>query len=395
MPPCCCRHELAGKLSAAVRLPTISYDYEDESPGVEEKRLEGLENILKLHSFLEENYPLVHKNLERTVIADYSLLFVWKGRNETLRPFGLCAHMDVVPTPNEAKWDVKPFDGTIKDGYVWGRGSIDDKQAVLGILEACEHLLEQGFEPQRSVYLMFGHDEEIGGTKGARSIAAHLMSQGVNFEFILDEGLFVVKGLVPGHKNPVAMICTTEKGSLTMELSVEARPGHSSTPDTESAIGILANAVSKLEKNPLPAYFGKSVEKDFFSYCADGMPFFLRMIVVNKWLFGGLMKTVLASKPTTAVLVRTTTAVTIFKAGSKDNVIPGVARAVVNHRIHPGDKVDEVVAYDRRIINDARVQFKELNRLEAAPVSDHNSRAYRTIAGCARVRAQVERANRN
>ena len=207
------------------------------------------------------------------------------------------------------------------------------------------------FRPRRTLYLALGHDEEVGGHAGAKNIAAWL-EQRVGkdaFEFMWDEGLFVIDRVVPMHRGPVAMICVAEKGSLTLDLTVEATPGHSSTPPHETAIGILASAVSKLEKRPLRSVVAGAAT-NMFTHLVPGFPFPMRLLLSNMWLFGGLLRRVLAAKHKTATLVRTTTALTVFHAGSADNVVPGSAKAVVQHRVHPNDTLDEVEAYDRAVI---------------------------------------------
>lgn len=390
---------IAAKLSAAIGFRTVSYTAWDTDKA-DPAQMRGL------HGFLQEQYPGVHAALERRVVNELSLIYVWRagtgagkakgkatgkgkgtgtGTGGGKRPIALCAHMDVVPTPNEARWEVEPFSGKVEGGFVWGRGSIDDKQAVLGTLEACERLLASGFVPDRDIYLLFGHDEEIGGEEGARHIAATLLEEGVQFEFILDEGLFVMKGVQPGHAAPVAAICGTEKGSVTIELTVEGEPGHSSRGSTPaSPLRVLAAAVSRVEQSLMPPHFGPGPERAQLEAMAAGHILPLRVLMSNLWLFGPLLRRILASHPITHVLVRTTTAVTVFNAGKNVNVIPGEARAIVNHRIHPGDRVADVVAHDRRAIGDDRVKMRVLHEHEAAPVSDTDSEGFRTIARCAR-----------
>lgn len=396
------QHYLATRLSGAVRIPTVSYDSfvewdkAPESPEEADRRAVFRGRILELHAYLRDQYRRAFSELEVTVVNELSLVLRWKakkgaggaagaagaGAGKDLRPVAFAAHMDVVPCPNAARWHEEPFSGAIKDGYVHGRGSIDDKQAVLGLLEAVEANLEAGFSPSRDIYLLFGHDEEIGGNHGAHHIAAHLLANKVQLEFLLDEGLFVMCDVVPGHAAPVAMVCPAEKGSVTVELTLQGTPGHSSTPEFETPIGIMSAAVSRLERNPLPAYFGGGIEEQLFQAVSPGLPLPLRVLVHNSWLFGGLLKKVLASKPKTSTLVRTTTALTVFKSGDKSNVVPGEARALVNHRIHPKDTVESVVAYDRRIVNDPRIKFKVLESRPPAPVSSTTSAAFGRIKRC-------------
>jgi hypothetical protein len=128
--------------------------------------------------------------------------------------------MDVVPVDpdTEDEWQQEPFGGRISDGYIWGRGAIDNKSTVLGTLEAVEMLLADGFRPTRTVYLAYGHDEEVGGTNGARAIAALLESRGVALDMVLDEGGVIGDGVLPGISAPVALVGIAEKGFRDVEV---------------------------------------------------------------------------------------------------------------------------------------------------------------------------------
>jgi len=164
----------------------------------------------------------------------------------------LMAHMDVVPVEaaTESSWHQPPFSGRVAEGFIWGRGAMDDKASVMGLLEAVEHLLESGFEPQRTVYLAFGHDEEIGGNSGAAKIAGLLQSRGLELEYVLDEGLNIFNGIVPGISAPVALIGVAEKGYLTLQLTAESPGGHSSAPPEHTAITVISRALQRLEGRP-------------------------------------------------------------------------------------------------------------------------------------------------
>ena len=364
------RDELAARLGAALRCRTVSYDADDAENATDYAEFD------KLAALLEASFPLVHRHLKRTVVNAHSLVYEWEGADRGAEPYMAYAHLDVVPA-DAAAWSVDPFGGVVRDGFVWGRGAIDDKQAVLGHLEAVESLLAEGFAPRRSVYLCFGHDEEIGGGEGAKRIAEHLARRGVTFEFMLDEGLFVIDGVVPGHARPVAMVCVGEKGFLTARLTVECEPGHASAPPAEGAIGILARALSRLEKRPMPSHFDAA--RAMLSALGGGFRWPLQLLMANLWLFAPLLRLVFASKPKTATLVRTTTALTVLRAGNKANVLPACASAVVNHRIHPRDTVASTLAHDRRVIADDRVKIEVLQSTEPAPVSSTAHPAFETL----------------
>ena len=237
--------EIVTRLSEAIQFKTISFESGTES---------NTDPFRDFHAFLAKSFPRVHAQLTREVVNDHSLLYTWKGKDDRLKPILLMAHMDVVPVDpdSEKLWTHAPFSGQVADGYVWGRGTMDDKVSVLGILEAVEKLLADGFQPQCTVYLAFGHDEEIGGQQGAAKIAALLSQRDVQPEFVLDEGSAITDGIIPGVAAPVAMIGIGEKGDLSLQLTVTSPGGHSSLPPSESAIGILSRAIDKVENTRFP-----------------------------------------------------------------------------------------------------------------------------------------------
>lgn len=177
---------------------------------------------------------------------NYSLLFHVQGSDSSLAPYLLCSHLDVVPAHAD-KWEVDPFGGVVKDGFVYGRGATDVKNSLMAIMESLNYLITNKFEFQRSLWIAFGHDEEINGFDGARHIAETFRKKGItHFEYLLDEGMMIFSSsLVPGVNDYVAIIGVSEKGYSTIELNATAYSGHSSKPPEETAITILGRAVSK------------------------------------------------------------------------------------------------------------------------------------------------------
>ena len=360
-------------LARSIRFPTLSHQ--------DPRQFNG-RPFLELHDYLEKAYPRTHGTLTKEVIAEFSLLYTWRGQDAGSKPVLLMAHLDVVPVEpgTESAWTHPAFAGKITKRYIWGRGAMDDKVGLMGTLEAVEWLLEQGFQPRRTIYLAFGHDEEIGGSAGAATIAAHLASAGVQLDFVLDEGMPIGKGLLPGVAAPVAMVGIAEKGYLTLELAVDGKSGHASMPPPHTAVGILSTAIHRLERSPLPG----SIEGPLalmLDYAGPEMDFLRRVIFGNLWLFGGMVEDQLAGKPTTNALLRTTTAVTMIQGGNKENVLPAKATAVVNFRIRPGDTIAGVIEHVRAAIGDPRVAI--LSRpdfsTEPSPVAEIDSESYRTI----------------
>lgn len=356
--------DAAEHLAHGLRFRTISHQDPAQFPGKE---------FLGFHNYLEQIFPKVHLTLTKEIVGEYSLLFTWKGREARLKPILFMAHMDVVPVEpgTEGDWTHSPFAGSIAEGYIWGRGAMDDKVGLLGILEALETLLGQGFQPKRTVYFAFGHDEEVGGKRGAARIASLLQSRGIELEYVLDEGLVITHGIIPGISAPVAMVGIAEKGYMSVELTVQSEGGHSSMPPQHTAIGILSTAIHKLEKHQLPGRIEGPVQQ-MFEYVGPEMPFAKRMVLANLWLFGWLVERQLAASPITNTMIRTTTAATMFEGGVKENVLPTQARAVVNFRIRPGNSISSVINHVHSTINDPRVKIRPLENIISEPTVESN-----------------------
>jgi carboxypeptidase PM20D1 len=260
---------------------------------------------------------------------------------------------------------------------------MDDKVNVLGILEAAEYLLAHGFKPRRTLYFAFGHDEEIGGSKGALQIAALLRRRNVELEFILDEGSNILDGIIPDTPAPVALIGIAEKGYVSLELTVEMPGGHASTPPDHTSIGILSSAVAKLEGSPFPARLSEPI-RQMFAFIGPEMPWPKKFGLANLWLFGPLVQRQLARSPLTNAAIRTTQAATVFQSGVKENVLPPHATAIVNVRILPGDTINGVIDHARTVIASNQVKVSPLEiRFEPSAISDSQSpvfqRLHRTI----------------
>ncbi|MBW2726087.1 MAG: M20/M25/M40 family metallo-hydrolase, partial [Deltaproteobacteria bacterium] len=289
--------------------------------------------FLDLHAGLQADYPRTHAKLAREIVSDYSLLYTWKGTRPDLPAVLLLAHQDVVPVEpgSEGSWEHPPYAGDIDETYVWGRGTIDDKGALFCIMEAVEGLVSKGFQPERTVLLAFGHDEELGGPKGATQIAALLAERGVKAEYVLDEGGAVTVGTISIVPDPVAVVGIAEKGYVSIELSIETMGGHSSMPPRQTGIGILAAAIVRLEQNPVPGGIGGAVDI-MFDHLGPELDFPIKLVMANRWLFNPLLERAFSGEPTLDAMQRTTTAATIFNGGVKPNVLPSRVKATVNFR---------------------------------------------------------------
>jgi carboxypeptidase PM20D1 len=364
---------VADKLAGAIRLRTIS-SYDDPALNAEEFR--------KLHAHLRERFPRVHATLQRELVGGLSLLYTWKGTDPAARPIALLAHHDIVPIApgTEAKWQVAPFSGEIRDGYVWGRGAWDDKANLVAQLEAIEMLLASGFQPRQTVYLFSGADEEVGGLRGAAQVVQLLQQRKVRLDFVIDEGLLITEGILPGLSRPAALVGIAEKGYLSVVMKVSATPGHSSMPPAKgtTAVGMMSAALRRLDDEQLPAGL-RGVAREMFDTIAPEMGGFQRVALSNLWLFGPLVQAQLEKAASTNALLRTTTALTIVNAGNKDNVIPGEAQATVNFRLLPGDTTQSVMQHVRAKAGGRFELIALPGASEPSPISPTQSSSYQLI----------------
>jgi carboxypeptidase PM20D1 len=338
------------RLAQALRIPTVSTEAATPSP----------QSLAALHALLVRSFPRAHAALTREELQGGALLYTWQGSDPSAPALLLLAHQDVVPVEEGSahKWTYPPFRGSIGGGFVWGRGAIDDKGSLMAILEATERLLARGYRPRATVYLAFGQDEERGG-EGARAIAGLLRKRGANVGLALDEGFAVLDGVIAGVRPPVSVIGVAEKGYVSVELSSSGSGGHSSMPSPDNPATRIARAITRLSDEPAPARLD-GVTGETLDAIAPYTAGTMRIALANGWFFGPLIKRQFLGSPSTAASIRTTTATTIVQAGTKDNVLPQNARAVVNHRILPGESIETVIERDRRSIGDVHVALRAL-----------------------------------
>lgn len=360
-------------ISAAVRYKTISH---------QSREMLDMVAFGGFLSWLEATYPKVHATMDRQMANDLTPIYKWQGRNADLKPVLLTGHYDVVPVPQGevAQWQHAPFQGVIDAGFVWGRGTIDDKIAVIGLLEAAESLIALGFQPEQTIYFVFGHDEEVGGENGAGAAVKMLAEQGVSFAWSLDEGSMVLDGVLPGLSRPIASINVAEKGYVTLNIVARASGGHSSLPPRETAVGTLAAALETLLENPVPGGLTDTTA-DFFDAIGPDFGFVQKMMFANRWLFGPVLESVLSGSAASNAMMRTTTAPTMLSASIKENVLPTEATATVNFRIHPRDTAESVKAYVTALIDDPRIKVTQRGeQTEPSPVSRHDAPGFELLA---------------
>jgi carboxypeptidase PM20D1 len=362
------RDRAVARLQALVRIPTVSRpDPADEDA----------EQFAAFLAELRTQFPLLHERLELTPVTDHGLLFRWAGR-DAARPVVLMAHLDVVPVDGDATWQHPPFGADIVDGEIWGRGTLDDKGSLAAICEAVERLLERGFVPAQDIWLSFGCDEEVMGVAAPAAVAI-LRDRGVTPWFVLDEGGAVAHDAFPGVEPPIAVIGVTEKGVTSLELRVDGRGGHASTPVRMDATARLARAILRLDRHPFPAS-APAPTVELMQRIAPHAPAPLRPLLANAArLKPVLTRALVAAGAESAAMTRTTAAVTTLSGSPALNVIASTAKAGVNVRIMVGDSVASVLAHVRKAVDDKRVQVSVLEAGEPSPVSPTDDDAFRLL----------------
>lgn len=358
-------------LQALVRLPTIS-------------RLDPAETdwgpFRDLIALLPRLYPATHATLSRELVAEHSMLYRWKGRSDG-PPTVLMAHFDVVPATDEG-WTHPPFAAELvgegDEQVIWGRGTLDDKGSLVAVLEGVEARVLAGQQPENDVYLSFGHDEETEGS-GARSIVALLAGRGINPALVIDEGGAVVEDIFPGVRGPIAVVGVSEKGILSLTLTVEQNGGHASTPPKLSATARLATAIVRLNNRPFRAGFTPTtieLIRTLGSHARNP----LRWVFTNLWLTRPLLLVLFGRLGAeTNAMIRTTQAVTMLQGSQAANALAECAVATVNIRVAVDSSVAEAVEHVRRAIADPLVRIDTLHPNEPSPVSPTHGPAWQLV----------------
>ena len=362
----------AQHLSAAVKFATVSHeDAAEDDP----------KPLAAQRDWLTATYPHFAATAPRETVGAGGLIWTWKGSDPSLAPVILMAHQDVVPVVEETRnlWQADPFGGEIKDGAVWGRGSIDDKGSLVALMEAAEALASQGFKPKRTIYIVSGHDEEVRGS-GALAAAQALKVRDVHALFALDEGSVVIKDF-PLTGKPAALIGISEKGYATLKIAARGAGGHSSAPPDDTAATTVARAVAAIADRPFPLKFA-GPSADMLRALSPKLGFTARMAIANDWLFGGLLTKQAGATPAGKSMLHTTIAPTRLSGSPKDNVLPSLATAEINYRIAPGQTSGDVMASARAAVGKLPVSLSWAGEpRDPSPVSSTNSEAWRDVAG--------------
>ncbi len=328
----------------------------------------------KFRELLPQLYPTVYEKSEKEDIAG-GLLFKIKGKSSS-SPAVLMAHFDVVPV-DEENWDADPFGGEVKDSFLWGRGTLDTKCSLFGIMESAEALLDAGFVPENDIYLSFGCNEEVAGNC-APTIVSTLKERNISPAFVLDEGGTILSSSSKYFPHDIAVVGIAEKGPMDVELTVKGESGHSSQPPVHTAVGALAKDICKIENHQFPTKMNYAV-KSMFKAIAPFTPYIGKLILGNLWCFSPLVKTACKFNKTSAALLRTSMAFTQLEGSKGANVLPGEAKAIVNIRLAEGETPASAIEHMRKAANDPNLTFKIVNYSNATPCAKAEGKYWEAI----------------
>ena len=361
------REKIVDDMVEMIKCKTVSN--RDEAL-VDRKEFEKFENLLK------ERFPLIHSELDLKKIGKTGLLYKLNGESSE-KPSVLMAHYDVVPVEEDG-WERPAFDGIIENGVIWGRGTLDTKGTLCGIVEALEKLLQEGYRPKNDLYLSFSGEEEIDGAS-CFDIVGYFEENGITPNLVLDEGGAVVENVFPGVKGECALIGIGEKGSVNMNFSLVSKGGHASTPPTHTVVGRLAEAVTKIEGNPFPRHFTKPVQ-GMFDTLGRHSTFLYRMIFANLWCFMPVLDMICKkSGGELNAMMRTTVAVTRFEGSKAYNVLPPKSSFGINMRLMEGDTIRSATERLKKEIGDDEIEISLVNGMNPSICSDINCDAWELI----------------
>jgi len=326
---------------------------------------------------LPKLYPAVFKNCRLKLSSERGLLFLWEGKKHDAASV-MMAHYDVVPA-DEKNWEKPPFEAELADGIVWGRGTLDTKATMNGILSAAEALIKSGFVPENDIYFAFSGNEEINGL-GAVKIVDYFEENNIELALVVDEGGAVVEGVFPGVAAPCGLIGIAEKGMLNVEYKAVSQGGHASAPKPNSPIPSLAEACCKIEENPFKMHITKPV-KEMFDTLGRHSSFVYRMIFANLWLFAPALNLLAKNQGGEMnALLRTTVAFTKAQGSDAFNVIPPEASMVSNIRLNPNDTMESALEYLKKTVDNDNVEITAIGGMNPSRISETYCEAWDKVA---------------
>lgn len=367
-------NKVARHLSEAIRIKTVSHTDSTET---------DWEEFRKFRDFLDATYPNIAQNTEKEVISGASVIYRWKGKKSNLDPIALLSHQDVVPVAEgtEDDWTHPAFDGYIDDEFIWGRGALDMKNHLICVMEAVDSLIAEGFQPERDVYLCFGHNEEVVSAtdSGAKDIVNTLKARGIHLDSVLDEGSALIRLDIPGFIHSyVAAIGTGEKGYTDFKITAHDKGGHTSASPRHSGMAKLAHMIQDLEKHQFKTHWPPFLD-ELFDGVGRRATYLGRVVMCNFPLLKPLVRAVMSRISESSSFLRTVTSISMCEGSPAPNVLPQRPNITVNFRPLQGDSIDDVEVHVRKVIRYKDIEIERLKEKEASKLSPSDSRAFNAI----------------
>lgn len=354
----------AAALSRMIRMETVSSDSGSDPAKFESFRL-----------LLRELFPAVFARCEYTALED-GFALRWPGRDPSALPVLFMNHHDVVEANGE--WTHPPFSGDIADGRLWGRGTLDDKTGLWGMLQGAEELISEGFVPSRDIWFYSSCTEETSG-HGADVASQWFLSQGIRFEMCFDEGSMILTEPIGGAKGDFALIGVGEKGCADLRFTARSAGGHASMPEKGTPLVRLGKFMAEAEKQRVFPLAMEPAVAEMFRRFAPTMGAAGKLLSDPAKHSAALCRLMTAISSKAGALLRTTIAFTMAQGSGAPNVIPSEAWVVGNMRYshHQGREASfEAV---RRLAAKYDVEMEVLDPGFPSRIADYNGSAFRLM----------------
>ena len=350
-------------LSRLIQVETVSISGQDKT------------KFRNFHQLLRDVFPHIFAACELEEF-DGSILLRWRGSSDAM-PIMLMNHHDVVEASGD--WTYPAFSGTIADGKVWGRGTLDTKGGLFAMLQAAEELTAAGFVPRHDVYFFSSCTEECDGS-GADTASQTLADRGIRFAMVLDEGGMILKEPIGGAKGTFAMVGLGEKGAANLKFIARSSGGHASAPGKDTPLVRLGKFMAAAEKSRLFKADISPVVCRMFQTVAAAMDQPLRFVLGHPKLFKPiLLKTIPKVSSTAGAMLKTTLAFTMASGSDGSNVLPQEAWVIGNMRYSHHQGGEASIAAIRELAAKFGIETQVLSPGFASPLSSPNSDAFRLV----------------